>query len=148
MPEKQHLEHCLWLVARKASTEPLSRWTDQVYIQLCNELEAKTGQPISRNALKNLMHQLKTRDRIFVSGDVKNALALYAGFLSWEDFVKQNPSPSKGSFLEEETLSPEDPEARKKAEFRNKLRFVLILTLLFLLLWAGYRLQAAGISSF
>lgn len=136
------------MVASKASTEPLSRWTDQTYIHLCNELEQKTGQPISRNALKNLMHQLKTRDRIFVSPEVKNALALYAGFISWDDFVAQTPVPLKGSFLEEETLNEPDPQARQKAEFRNKLRFVLILALLALLLWAGFRLQGSSVSPF
>ena len=83
-----------------------------------------------------------------MSPELKNALALFAGFVSWDDFVAQTPIPEKGSFLEDETVSVSNLETQEKAEFRNKLRFVMILALLALLLWAGFQLQAGNLTSF
>ena len=90
MQEKEHLQDCLDYVAARASRHSVADWTDGNFIELSEDIQKETGILIHRNTLKRLFGKVQAGEESRPQKDTRNALALYAGFEDWGQFVVQN----------------------------------------------------------
>ena len=87
MEEKNRIQFCLNLVAKKATKLSEADWTDQTFIELSEILDKETGVLIGRTVLKRLYGKLRTSEDYRPQKEVRNALARYVGFENWNDFT-------------------------------------------------------------
>lgn len=90
MQEKEHLQDCLDYVAARASRHSVADWTDGNFIDLSEDIQKETGVLIHRNTLKRLFGKVQAGAESRPQKDTRNALARYAGFEDWGQFVTQN----------------------------------------------------------
>jgi hypothetical protein len=115
--EKEHLQDCLDFVAARASRHSVADWTDGNFIDLSEDIQKETGILIHRNTLKRLFGKVQAGAESRPQKETRNALARYAGFEDWGQFVTQNEL-RKGEIVEIETererskpeISQEDQE--------------------------------------
>jgi hypothetical protein len=88
--EKEHLQDCLDYVAARASRYSVADWTDGNFIELSEDIQKETGILIHRNTLKSLFGKVQAGAETRPQKDTRNALAKYAGFEDWGQFVTQN----------------------------------------------------------
>jgi hypothetical protein len=88
--EKEHLQDCLDYVAARASRHSVADWTDGNFIELSEDIQKETGILIHRNTLKRLFGKVQAGEESRPQKDTRNALALYAGFEDWGQFIDQN----------------------------------------------------------
>ena len=88
--EKEHLQDCLDFVAARANRHSVADWTDGNFIELSEDIQNETGIIIHRNTLKRLFGKVQTGAETRPQKDTRNALARYAGFEDWGQFVAQN----------------------------------------------------------
>jgi len=84
--EKDLIQYCLNLVAKKATHLSEADWTDQTFIELSEVIEKETGVVVGRTVLKRLYGKLKATEEYLPQKEVRNALARYAGFEGWSAF--------------------------------------------------------------
>jgi len=87
--EIDFLHICLKTIAQKINEGEIEKWTDSSFIRLSEAVEAKTGILISKNTLKRLFGKMKTPNEYNPQRDTKNALAIYAGYKSWDHFKEE-----------------------------------------------------------
>lgn len=90
MQEKEHLQDCLDYVAARASRHSVADWTDGNFIDLSEDIQKETGVLIHRNTLKRLFGKVQAGAETRPQKETRNALARYAGFGDWGQFVAQN----------------------------------------------------------
>ena len=90
MQEKEHLQDCLDYVAARASRHSVADWTDGNFIELSEDIQKETGILIHRNTLKRLFGKVQAGAESRPQRETRNALARYAGFEDWGQFVAQN----------------------------------------------------------
>lgn len=90
MQEKKHLQDCLDYVAARASRHSVADWTDGNFIELSEDIQKETGILIHRNTLKRLFGKVQAGTENRPQKDTRNALARYAGFEDWTQFISQN----------------------------------------------------------
>ena len=90
--ELDYIEECLRKMGRQFNWGDISEWTNHNYDVLSDEIQKTTGIAISSRTLRRLANRrIKYNPQIAT----KNALAIYLGFQSWEDFLlSKNKNPS------------------------------------------------------
>ncbi len=131
--DKDLLHICLEAIAKKVNEGDIEYWTDGTFIRLSEAVEEKTGILISRNTLKRLFGKMKTPDDYNPQRETKNALAIFAGYKSWEDLkqeVLENKQPEKivlDKSIEDKGAKPNEDLALKEAAGKSRFK-ALILT--------------------
>jgi hypothetical protein len=100
-----HLEICCRYVGEKYGNPAITEWTNRDYIRLSSILSHSTGTQISPNTLKRIFGKLKTPERYYPQKATRDALASYAGYHDWENFLVQHPRPKQ-----------EEKEVKKQAQ--------------------------------
>lgn len=90
-----HLEICCRYVGEKYGQAAIAEWTNGDYIRLSSILSHHTGTQISPNTLKRIFGKLKTPERYYPQKATRDALARYAGYQDWENFLLQHPRMPK-----------------------------------------------------
>ncbi|AXY73893.1 hypothetical protein D3H65_07825 [Paraflavitalea soli] len=90
-----HLEICCRYVGEKYGNPATAEWTNRDYIRLSSILSHATGTQISPNTLKRIFGKLKTPERYYPQKATRDALASYAGYSDWENFLAQHPRPKQ-----------------------------------------------------
>lgn len=104
--ESQLLLRCLEKVARKATTRPVSEWTDSNFIELSEAISLETGVSLSRVVLKRLYGKSRREEGYRPSKETRDALARYAGYAHWEELAKTEMN-SVRQILESRSQPPE-----------------------------------------
>ncbi|HTL09466.1 MAG TPA: hypothetical protein VL307_14445, partial [Chitinophagaceae bacterium] len=82
-----YLEICCRLVAEKFGKLPISSWTNSDYLRLSGKLLRQTSVTLSASTLKRIFGKLKTPERYYPQKATRDALAVYAGYKSWDDLI-------------------------------------------------------------
>jgi hypothetical protein len=135
LSDREILSYCLALVAQKVSREPVSRWTDGVFIGLSEQIQKETGIHISRSTLKRLYNKMKTSEEYHPQKETKNALAAFVGFGNWAQFKQDFSPPAKASPEGQSQFTPQSP-GRSDGLLKNQIRFFGILG--FLAVFLGF----------
>ena len=88
-----HLDICCRYVGKKFGHPNISEWTNRDYIKLSGALSRQMDVQISANTLKRIFGKLKTTERYYPQKVTRDTLARYAGFMDWDEFVKNHPRP-------------------------------------------------------
>ena len=130
--ESQLLQQCLQLVEEKTGWGPCADWTQNNFDRLSDHICEKSGISISSSTLRRLFSLLKNRSgEIHPQIATKNALSIYLGCSSWDEFV-QLQRPARAVQLEKVT----HPTFMKVRGLRLGLLafgIVLLLCLVFLM---------------
>jgi hypothetical protein len=135
-----HLEICCRYVAEKYGHPIITQWTNGDYIRLSSILSNNTGTQISPNTLKRIFGKLKTPERYYPQKATRDALARYAGYKDWEDFLVLHQRPAKQS--ETELIKPSPPDKptliaapEKAPKKRWTIPLLLLVPVLALICW-------------
>lgn len=120
-----HLTICYLNVAEKYGKADIALWTNGDYIQLSSILYHNTNVQISPSTLKRIFGKLKTTESYYPQKATRDALANYAGFEDWENFVRTHPIPRNT-----EDVKPPEPVTKEISRKRNWLLIVLILAVM------------------
>ena len=107
--ENLFVEKCLQKLEEKANQGPSSEWTDGTFSALSDSIAKETKILISKNTLKRLFGKMKRPVDYSPQRETKNALARYAGYADWADFL----SVEFGTMMPEKADGGQD--AKQKA---------------------------------
>jgi len=85
--ENLFVEKCLQKLEEKANQGPASEWTDGTFSALSDSIAKETKILISKNTLKRLFGKMKRPLDYSPQRQTKNALAQFAGYKDWADFL-------------------------------------------------------------
>lgn len=144
-----HLEICCRYVGEKYGNPAITEWTNRDYVRLSSILSHKTGTQISPNTLKRIFGKLKTPERYYPQKATRDALARYAGYTDWENFLLQHPRPVRQEEKETEKQVQADsslqttlPKEPKKA-FVSKWWMAVLLAAIVAVIWWQWPQQAS-----
>ncbi|MEO5999080.1 MAG: hypothetical protein ABIN89_20060 [Chitinophagaceae bacterium] len=124
-----HLDICCRYVGEKFGHPNISEWTNGDYIKLSGVLSRQMDVQISANTLKRIFGKLKTTERYYPQKVTRDTLARYAGFVDWDEFMKNHPRPGIDEKVREiiaQTIStPEKPAEQKTVS--KKIRWPILL---------------------
>lgn len=127
-----HLEICCQLISEKSGNPVISSWTNGDYIKLSSSVFRKTGVQISASTLKRIFGKLKTPERYYPQKATRDALAQFADFENWDDFVLKNPRQLKEA--DEKKMLPEKKTETQTQNSFHKKKFpvpaVLVLIII------------------
>lgn len=88
MIEKEYIRKCVGFVEKKFARGKSTEWKHSDFVLLSDKIYDETNILISVTSLKRLCG--KTKSTHYPQMETRNALAKYAGFESWDDFVRKN----------------------------------------------------------
>jgi hypothetical protein len=112
--QKQFIEICKNNIENKLKWGESSQWSHNDFDELSVLIEKETGVVLSRNTLKRIWGKMKFDGSPSIS--TKNALARFAGYENWKDFVTDNSGFRK-----------------KKANKKNKFAITVLVVVIVLL---------------
>ncbi len=128
-----HLEICCRYVGEKFGNPAITEWTNRDYIRLSSILSHSTGTQISPNTLKRIFGKLKTPERYYPQKATRDALARYAGYDDWENFLLQHPRPKqeeKQAIKQRQSVSVEPSSASIVPQPGAKRKWWMVAALL------------------
>jgi len=91
--EPIYLQELSWQVAEKFGHENPELWPNGIYLKLSQEIFDSSGIVISASTLKRIYGKVSVDSSYDPQTETKNALAIYAGYQGWEDYLrKKEPS--------------------------------------------------------
>lgn len=103
------LEVCCRLIGEKTGKPEIASWTNRDYLRLSSLLSHDTDVQISASTLKRLFGKLKTPERYYPQKATRDALARFAGFHDWQNFVNNVPRPVPALPAKEDSEIVEKP---------------------------------------
>ncbi len=135
--ESLYLTHCLQLIEHKTGWGNAPQWTQSNYERLREQIAADSGTTISCSTLRRLFMQPSARRR-HPQIATRNALAAFAGYHDWDEFVRQQSLDFPAPIAERLT-----PTLRRNRN-RVRIRWAVVITgavagLLYYHLFASHR---------
>lgn len=97
MDERAGISLCLGKIEEKLSWKPCEEWRDYEYNLLKEEIFAVSELSISTHTLKRLFGKIKYKARYTPQHATKDALAMYLGYKSWDEFLMKNSEEIDGA---------------------------------------------------
>ncbi|MEX0980578.1 MAG: hypothetical protein WD577_07845 [Bacteroidales bacterium] len=128
MNEKAFIELCLNKIEEQLDWKPSEEWKDYDFKFLQKEIYSSTGVSISTHTLKRLFGKISYSSEYAPQHATKDALAVYIGFTSWEDFVKQCSNENNEKSLK--NIHSEPKALTEKKTRRKGIYFTYIILVL------------------
>ncbi|SDE11480.1 hypothetical protein SAMN04488024_1129 [Pedobacter soli] len=91
-----YLTVCGNLIAQKLNMPIINKWSDSNYIVLSEAVMRETKIYISKNTLKRVFGKLKTKESYHPQITTLNALAIFVGYLNWNEFKSSEAASLHG----------------------------------------------------
>ncbi len=102
MSDNLQLEKCLQLIVDKMRWGPSSTWKHRQFVELSSLIQERSGVLISLSSLKRLFGKVSYNHQ--PQYETRNALVIFLGYESWDDFTAKN-SISFTEPIKEKTIS-------------------------------------------
>jgi len=90
LKEREHINLCLKEINQKLNWKEYKLWTNSDYVNLSLKISEETGIAISPHTLKRLCGKLAYKFDYNPQSASKNALAKFAGYRDWDDFLSKH----------------------------------------------------------
>ena len=135
MDEKAGIFLCLQKIEEKLYWKKSEEWKDYEYNLLKKEIYAVSGLSISTHTLKRLFGKIKYKSDYSPQHATKDALAMYLGYKSWEEFLMKAEEEEEQTGIVKKT--PEVRHVKKKKTLR-RTRVLVYSLLVFIVCGAAF----------
>jgi hypothetical protein len=120
--EREHINFCIKEINQKLNWKEYKLWTNSDYVNLSLKISEETGITISPHTLKRLCGKLAYKFDYNPQTASKNALAKFAGYRDWDDFLAKHK--------EAKTENPEliTPEKKRNRTVISISAIVILIT--------------------
>lgn len=115
------------LVAETFGHKNPELWPNGLYVKLGQDIFKKSGIVISTSTLKRIFGKINIEGSYDPQQETKNALAMYAGFGNWNDFLKKNAPMGQADST--------DTKTKSKGRFNKMLLFFSVSLLVAVASW-------------